>query len=146
MKIDIVVNSPKGEYVFSLLGHRVNSKEKLMLPVEGFYDGREAFDSFFPHWEIEVIAPVKKREEIGKLNYHFSKINGLHYVCYPNRLADAQAIMEVISRWAVGQVCVIELDRWLNEILNSLPTGETLIDWARINYNINIENIFMTAA
>lgn len=140
MKIHLTVNSDRrpekkrnqAQYHFLLVPHRIRIPQALKLPPE-FY--REA-NLAFPHWEVEILQPEVMRGATGKLNFHFPLVGRNPYVCFPNHLPDITAVMKMLTVWSVGQVCVFELDRYLNEMIQAVGSPEAFTIWAKEQHGI----------
>ncbi len=139
MKINIFVKSPRGNKHFLLKAHEAHSADQLKLPLSFYGEGQTVL--IFPHWEIEIKEPLVARGETGKLNYHYSDRDGRPYVCFPNSIPDVSKIVEVLSVWSVGQVCVLELDRYLNEMIAEAGNPQAFVFWAKTRQGIELSRI-----
>lgn len=131
--LDIKSNGTGKLYRFGLVAHQVLTVEDLRLPV-AFYAGNKLQ---FPHYEVEIVEPHFTRGQTGKLNYHFSDKDGRAYVCYPKRITEYE-LSSVLSVWAVGQVCVLKFDRYLNEMIQEAGGPDRFLAWAKSKYGIRV--------
>jgi hypothetical protein len=127
MKILLAVTFRSEVHVFSLVVHQAKSVQELCLPLD-FY-GKT--DLVFPHYEVEILEPVFLKEDTGKLNYHYSDNDGKPYVCYPGSIPSEEKLRSVLTIWAVGQVCVLVFDRYLNEMITTSGGLDNFLGWAK---------------
>lgn len=135
MRMELTVKAGPNRHYFVLVGHRAKSLPELRLPI-GFYSG---VTLIFPQWEVEIARPVVPQGQTGKLNYHYSERDHKPYVCYPGSLPNFLKVMEKLQVWVVGQVCVLSLDRYLNEMIAEVGSPEAFVNWARDRHGIALE-------
>jgi hypothetical protein len=119
--------------------HQAETKEDLMLAPD-FYGTSIWSSVFFPRWEIEILEPKVPRGETGKLNYHYSDKDNKPYVCFPGALPTIEALMSMLNLWVIGQVCVMELDRYFNEMIETVGGKEAFIFWAKTQQGIDLDS------
>ena len=132
------IESPDGTVSFHLIAQEVSNVDELQLPLV-FYGGNGLK---FPHWEVEIVDPVYKRGETGKLNYHFSDRNGQSYVCYPQTLPENE-LVPILQIWAVGQVCVLKFDRHLNEMITEAGGNDKFLIWAKNTAGMRVSDLIV---
>jgi hypothetical protein len=140
IKIVMLVLSPKGQHTFELLAHKAERRSKLRLPLE-FYNG--TIESF-PQWEAEIIRPVVPRGETGKLNYHYSPKDNLPYMCYPGHLPDRDTLVQKARIWAIGQVCIMDYDRYLNEMISEAGGIHLFETWAENSCGVRLISVTLS--
>lgn len=134
MKISLTVKSKTELYQFSLVTHVARIKGDLMLP-DDFYAGQTVV---FPQWEIQILDPIFAQGQTGKLNYHFSEKDNQPYVCFPGPLQNKEAVENMLRIWAPGQVCVMELDLYLNQMLRDAGGRADFLAWAADKHGIRL--------
>ena len=138
MKVEIVVRSIAGRrYPFVLMTHQAKEMKDLRLPVDFYQDVKLEF----PHYEARIIDPVFLRGHTGKLNYHYSDVDGEPYVCYPGSITTEEKLIFVLSVWVVGQICVLTFDRYLNEMITEAGGSDKFLDWANQSHIHIIEKV-----
>lgn len=125
IKMTIRKGNERG-HLFDLEIFKAESESELRLPVD-FY---KVSNLTFPHFEARIIAPFYEKGQTGKLNYHFSDKDGVYYVCYPGPINTEEKLLSVLKVWAVGQLCVMTFDRYLNEMLQEAGGVDNFLPWA----------------
>ncbi len=110
---------------FSLVAYQAKDKSELKLPLEFYSRGVD-----FPHYETKILEPFFARGETGKLNYHFDSDGKDAYVCFPSTVVDEVKLRSVLTVWAVGQVCVMSFDKYINEMIHEAGSTDGFLSWA----------------
>jgi hypothetical protein len=114
------------EHRFGLIAHQALNPDELCLPPDFYKDTRLVF----PHFETLIVDPTVPKGKTGKLNYHYSDKDNEPYVCYPGSIPSEGKLFSVLKVWAVGQVCVLTLDRYLNEMIVEAGDPDKFLIWA----------------
>jgi len=110
---------------FGLVAYLAQKQCELRLPLSFYSKGVD-----FPHFETEIIEPFVAQGQTAKLNYHFDCEGKKAYVCYPSTIPDEVKLRSVLSIWAVGQVCILSFDKYLNEMLAEAHGLDNFLSWA----------------
>lgn len=132
MRVEIMVKSLQKGYVFRFIAHKAMSEAELRLPIS-FYEGKVIT---YPQWEAEIVEPMVARADIEKLKCHYSDKDNKPYVCYPDSMPNTRVVMDVLAAWAIEQVCVIELDLTLSDLIAKAGSQKNIVPWAKAEHSI----------